>query len=112
MRLFLRLFADCKDAEIASTISQLLCSALSPLAAKVFSSPKQYWKIPTQFEFTFTFTPPTEDAFQKLISLASLGWHLSDTDSEPCAVWNRTNGSVFLIPEVSWANIELHATAS
>jgi hypothetical protein len=112
VELFLRLFADCESAEVASEIARRLHVALSQLNPEAFSPPKPYWKLPQLFEFTFTLVPPTEAQFQLLISSPPGGWSHSGSEAERSSVWNRAQDQVFLLPEVSWANVELHKTAS
>jgi hypothetical protein len=105
------LFADCESAEVASGISARLREALLQLNPEAFLPPKPYWKLPHLFEFTFTFSPPTEAQFQLIVSSPSGGWLHSVSGAERSSVWNRAQDQIFLLPEVSWANVELHETA-
>ena len=111
MELFLRLFADCESAAVASGIAARLHTALLQLNPEAFSPPKPYWKLPHLFEFAFTFSPPTEAQFHLLVSSPPGGWSHSASGAERSSVWNRASDQIFLLPEVSWANVELFETA-
>lgn len=111
MQLFLRLYADCGSKDEALSISRRIGEAISFLSPEAFAVPKQYWKIETQYEFTFTLSPATNDSFQRLVALCPSGWWLSESGVERTGVWKRSENNFFLAPEVSWADAELHATA-
>jgi len=108
MKLFLRLYAECKDIEQSEAQSKALLSALSHLSPLEASIPSAYWKVPKLFEFTYILSPPTESSFQSLISMALNGWSHSGQYPESSSVWNREAGSVFLAPEVTWAEIQIY----
>jgi hypothetical protein len=111
MRLFLRLFANCDDAASASLLAGRLMLALHAHEPSEHAEPRQYWKMRELFEFTYTLNPETEESFQAVIASTASGWHQVELgDDELSAIWNRANDHVFLVPEVSWANLELHRT--
>lgn len=74
------------------------------------SAPQRYWKMPELFEFSFTLSPPTEASFEALVSCPVGGWSHSTAVGERWAIWNRQQGQFFLVPEVSWAEVQLFGT--
>ncbi|MEK8034915.1 hypothetical protein AACH06_29215 [Ideonella sp. DXS29W] len=111
MILFLRLFADCETEEQAQAIADRVGLSLHRLAPREFAPPKRYWKISSQFEFTFTLESPTSLSFKSIIEASSGGWAHQETGVEMLAIWSRHGDHVFLTPEVGWANVELHEEA-
>jgi hypothetical protein len=107
MKIFLRLFANCENLNDAHEILARLTKALGNFSPLAVSTPKPYWKIPELFEFTFTLTPPTQDVFQKIVNACDVGWLHMRSELDRSSVWNKTSGQQFLIPEVSWASIDL-----
>jgi len=107
MRLFLRVFANCENAEVAVGIAERLALALSGLSPQQRSSPRAYWKLPHLFEFTYNLFPAAEASFHEVVSLSSGEWHHSSCATERSSVWNRSCDRVFLISEVSWAELQL-----
>ncbi len=107
MQLFLRLFADCENAEAAVGIAERLALALTPFSTEPSSSLQPYWKLPHLFEFTYDLSPATEASFQEIASRSSGGWQHSSSDGEHSCVWNRSPGHVLLLPEVCWAELQL-----
>jgi hypothetical protein len=113
VKFFLRVFADCESHEAAQALAARMLLALSSFSPIAAAAPKQYWKMPHLFEFTFTLFPATEASFQAVVSSFSGGWHhLESQGSEHSSVWNRKNDHAFLVPEVSWADLQLHETAA
>jgi hypothetical protein len=112
VKLFLRTFTNCENQETAQTIEARLILALTAFSPEAAARPKPYWKIADQFEFTFVLSPATEVSFQAIISASSGGWQHLEVGAELSSVWNRKNDHVFLVPEVSWAGIDLHETAA
>lgn len=112
MKLFLRTFANCESQKDAQAIAARINLALSPFSPRLSVKPKRYWKIPSHFEFTFALTPATEVSFRAITSASSGGWEHTRSGSELSSVWNRRSDHVFLVPEVSWAEIQLYETAA
>ena len=104
----MRVFADCEDTATAQEILSSLNDVLSKFVPKVHNDPKPYWKIPGQFEFTFTFAAPGKDKFTDIVGSCDTGWLHIGSDFDTSSVWNRTAGHMFLIPEISWGEITLH----
>ena len=111
MILFLRLYADCETGEQARDIAGRICLALHHLSPSEFAPPNRYWKTPRQFEFTYTLRPANGLSLSSIIEATSGGWSRQEAGEEESAVWNRQADLVFLVPEVSWGNVELHETA-
>jgi hypothetical protein len=112
VKLFLRLFANCESQEAAQAIAARTLLALFLFSPKAASTPKRYWKFPHLFEFTYTLSPASDASFQQIISASSGGWHHSEGDRELSSVWNRSQDHVFLVPEVCWAELQLHESAA
>jgi hypothetical protein len=112
MQLFVRLFANCESAEAAAGISQRIALALSRVGGQQASTPKPYWKLPYLYEFTYTLRPASHETFQEVLSFSHGGWHHSPGEIEFSSVWNRAGDRVFLIPEVSWAEVQLHESVA
>lgn len=111
MQLFLRAFADCDSQDAALVISDRLLFALSKFSPESARPPRPYWKMPHLFEFTFLLSPANEASFQAIVLASSGGWHHVGVGDEPSSVWNRKSDHVFLVPEVSWAEIQLIETS-
>jgi len=111
VNLFLRLYADCESEEQAQLIAGRVCLALSHFSPSAFAPPKPYWKLVDQYEFTYTLQPPTVQSFGSLIEESSGGWSQQVAGVEASAIWRRQGDHILLVPEVSWANVELHETA-
>ena len=112
MKLFLRTFADCENQDAAQAISARLRLALSSFSPEAATVPKPYWKIAHQFEFTFVLSPANEASFQAIVSASSGGWNHVEVGRELSSVWNRKNDHAFLVPEVSWAEVQLYEPAA
>jgi hypothetical protein len=104
----MRLFADCENSVTAQGISIRLTGALSSFSPKVFNESEPYWKMPELFEFTFTLTPTSESTFHSITANCNEGWLHMGGGTDRSSVWNRASGTVFLIPEVAWAEVALH----
>ena len=112
MKLILRTFADCEDQDAAQKTGSRIALALSRFSPEAAAQPKRYWKLPHLFEFTFELTPATEASFLEIASASSGGWEHSHSGSELSSVWNREHDLSFLVPEVSWAEIQLYEKAA
>jgi hypothetical protein len=112
VKLFLRTFANCEDQGAAQEIGSRIALALSRFSPEASVQPKRYWKLPHLFEFTFQLTPATEASFQEIASASSGGWEHSHSGNELSSVWNRKHDLAFLVPEVSWAEIQLYEEAA
>jgi hypothetical protein len=112
VKLYLRNFAHCESQEAAQAIVVRVVLALSHFSPKAAAKPKRYWKIPHLFELTFELMPATETSFQDVISASSGGWEHSRSGSELSSVWNRKHDHIFLVPEVSWAELQLYEAAA
>lgn len=108
MKLFMRMFATCENDEFAQEISASIADSLSTFSPKIFSAPKQYWKIPRLFEFTFTVSPATQDTFKTIIASCENGWLHMVSENDLSSVWNRSESEIFLVPVVEWAEVSLH----
>lgn len=111
MRHFIRIFANCEDDTNAKALMANLLLALSHHSPASLKAPKQYWKVPEYYEFTFTLSAVTEEAYQELIESSSGGWHHSAVQGDWSSVWNREGDHVFLVPEVAWAEVQLYEEA-
>lgn len=111
MNLYLRMFADCPNIEEAALLRMKLLTALSNLSPQEVYPPRPYWKEPHLFEFVYTLSPANEASFKSVISLTS-NWVQRTGKRAQSAVWNRTHGELFLIPQISWVSIELYYTAT
>jgi len=111
MNLFLRTFADCESQQFAQVIAARIELALSHLAPQAIAEPKRYWKLPHLFEFKFELKPANADSFQRVVSASSGGWMHLETGGELSSVWNRVHDHALLVPEVSWAEIQLYEEA-
>ena len=107
VRLFLRVFANCESAQVALGLAQRLALAVSRVGLEQASRPRQYWKLPHLYEFTYARSPATTGSFQDVVSGSPGGWEHSSCGSELSSVWNRSADLVFLVPEVSWAEVQL-----
>jgi len=112
VKLFLRTFADCESQEAAHAISARILLALSAFSPQQAREPQPYWKLPHLFEFTFLLEPATESSLEEVVAMSSGSWEHSRTESELSSVWNRRNDHAFLVPEVSWAEIQLYEAAA
>lgn len=107
MTVFLRLFADCRDAADAATLQAALLHALAPWQPQPHAAPARYWKIPEYFEFAWILHPGTAATLHAVHALAPRGWTDSASDGEHSCVWNRSGASRFLHPAVAWAELAL-----
>ena len=112
MKLFLRTYANCESVETSQAIAARMLLALSRFTPETHSTPKRYWKIPKLFEFTFSLFPATHASFRSIVETSSAGWVHSESENELSSVWNRGKDNVFLVPESSWAEVQLHETAA
>jgi len=102
MRCVIRIFANCEDEAKAKDLAGRLLLALFQQSPVSLNSPKQYWKIPEYYEFTFLLSPAMEESYQEVIRSSSGGWHHSGSHGDWSSVWNREGDHVFLVPEVAW----------
>jgi hypothetical protein len=109
MKISLRLFVECANSSEAQEILAQLASVLSTFDLSLKSAPKQYWKIPTLFEFPYELSPGTRDDYEKIVKSCGTGWLHMDDKFEPCSVWNRSEQGMLFIDEVTWAEVMLLA---
>ena len=102
--MFLRIFANCVEDEV-SLLSSDIEAALVHFDPQPATPPKQYWKAPGLFEFTYRLSSPTRDIWNELVTDQPSGWHVLDNSDERSAVWNRGADHVFLVPAVRWAEL-------
>jgi len=102
--MFLRIYADCISDE-APSLALAIESALIHYEPRPAAAPKEYWKIPELFEFTYRLSSPTRDIWDELVSQRAGGWHIVDDSEDRSAVWNRGPNHVFLAPAVRWAEL-------
>jgi hypothetical protein len=110
MQLFIRIFANCEDDSTAQRIEGNLLQELSRFDPVARAAPRRYWKIQELYEFTFDLSPATRECFVSITDKTSGGWSHNEGSEEFSSVWNRVQDHAFLIPEVRWANLELHET--
>src|SRR5689334_22325221 len=89
LRLFMRVFADCASDEDARRLSGQISMVLSRLSPKQAAAPKQYWKLPHLFEFTYDLHPATEASFHEILSKAVGAWHHAASEGGMWSIWNR-----------------------
>lgn len=111
MNLVLRVLAECDGSETALHLGAELGQSLRHWSAKRASEPRQYWKQPELFEFAFILAPPTEASLHAVISAQPQGWSHSRSGTDFSSVWNRSAGAAFLLPEVTWTEIQLYEVA-
>lgn len=104
----MRVFATCKNTQLAHEISLAIVQSMRGFSLEVFSEPKPYWKIQTMFEFTFTVSPANQDTFRSIIASCENGWMHMGSENDASSVWNRIENSIFLAPAVEWAEVLLH----
>jgi hypothetical protein len=105
----MRIFATCENAQSAHEISTAITDCLRDFSPEVFSEAKQYWKIPSFFEFTFTVSPANQETFRLIIASCENGWLHMSNENDTSSVWNRSENSTFLLPDIEWAEVSLHA---
>lgn len=68
-----------------------------------------YWKIAEYYEIIVHISPrgDLESAFDRIVAYAVDGWRHGPPGPERWSVWNAETDTVFLAPEVRWANIEV-----
>ena len=107
MNLFMRVYGNCENQEQAKDISTGIRRALAKFQLSDRMASKPYWKVPELFEFTYDLTPATQSSFLDIVNLCGIGWlHMGD-GLDRSSVWNRVEGTVFLTPAVSWAELSL-----
>ena len=67
--------------------------------------PRQYWKMPELFEFTYRLSSQTRNIWDELVVQPSGGWNVFGDSEDRSAVWNRGDDHVFLAPAVRWAEL-------
>ena len=107
----MRLYANCESAELGTAMASRLALSLSRFSPVQASVPKPYWKVPGLFEFTYWLSPASAASFREVVSYSSGAWEHSSAGGELSSVWNRTTDHVFLIPEVTWADLQLYEVA-
>jgi len=107
MRIILRVMAPAGDAAEAADAAARLGQALHAQGYRAAAAPAAYWKIPEWYEHTWHLDPATEPDFDRLLARAALGWHHVVRDGECDAVWVREPGAAFLLPEATWAHVQL-----
>lgn len=105
---FVRIYADCEDADEAKRLAHALELALSRYEPVSASTPARYWKIPELFGFTYRLSSPVRDIWSDLISDED-GWLQTVDENERSAVWNRLGDRRLLIAEVRWAELQTRA---
>lgn len=105
-RLLARIFAPAENAEHAEQQDQALLAKLASYTPEPISPPEPYWKEPGWYEHFLKLSPADEATFDAVVALAGGDWHCT-RDGECDAVWNPSPGHVFLLPEVTWAEVML-----
>ena len=104
-RVFLRIYANCDHADQATQLAEAIERALVLFEPVVAAPPKQYWKIPELFEFTYRLSSATSDILSELVSDTQDAWKISGRGDDRSAIWNRAADRSFLIPPTRWAEI-------
>jgi hypothetical protein len=112
LKLFLRIYADCESKESSHDISARLVDGLSHLFPEPSIKPQPYWKMPHLYEFGFVLSPPIEASFQSVIAASSDGWSHYGSGTNLSSVWNRKQDHILIVPEASWAEIQLFEPTS
>lgn len=107
MLLQLRVFAPAATAREAEAVAARLVAELADFRVTVTGPPERYWKIPAWYEHTLRLVPADAAGFERVLALAALGWSHVVRDTECDAVWNAGPGACFLLPEVTWAEVQL-----
>jgi len=102
--MFLRIYADCVDHE-AAALARAIEAALVHYEPSLVATPKQYWKRPELFEFTYRLSSTCRDVWDEWVVQRPCGWHVVEDSQERSAVWNRGADHVFLVPAVRWAEL-------
>lgn len=91
------------------TLAQRLLDELAHFQPNITQPPQPYWKLPEWHECTIEITPANRTGFNALIALVKEDWHLLvDDEGNDCeGIWNPAPGHVFLLPEVTWAQVLL-----
>ena len=105
------MYANCDDASDADRLAGQIALALSAWETSSTTQPRRYWKMPELYEFAVDLFPATVETFDAVHALATGKWHDVEQVSERSSVWNRDADHSFLIPEVSWAHLELYESA-
>lgn len=108
MILLLRVFAPSASPAAARETGRRLLDALAGFAPAATEPPEQYWKVPEWYEHTLRLAPADEAGFDSVLALGGEGWSHVVRDGECSAVWNRRDGSRFLLAEVTWAELQLN----
>lgn len=69
------------------------------------ATPRQSWKLPELFEFTYRLSSQTRNVWDELVAQPSGGWEITGDSEDRSAVWNRGDDRVFLVPAVRWAEL-------
>ena len=102
--MFLRIYANCRDDEAAAMASAIEL-ALVLFEPTPTAKPRQYWKMPELFEFTYRVSSQTWDVWDELLAQPSGGLEIAGDSEDRSAVWNRGDDRVFLAPAVRWAEL-------
>lgn len=105
MRIILRVFAPAEGPADARAASQRLRAALKAFAPVEACPPTPYWKVPQWYEHTLDLTPAGPATFDAVVAMVANGWTHLERDTEFSSVWNPGSGSVFVLPETTWAEL-------
>lgn len=111
LKLHLRFFANCQNDDEALDIATRIETALRDSHPSAARRPRRYYEATTLFEFSYLLEPATTAAFDRIVAQATSGWFRQGEDAGRSAVWNRAGHDVFLVPEVSWAALQLQEAA-
>lgn len=106
INLSLRLFAECADDAAAANLLAALYSDLNEFLPVSEKPPSRYWKMPELFEFSFELNPKTWDTCQHIVALCVTGWTHGGSNNDMWFIWNRHDTDIFLLPQVTWAEIQ------
>ncbi len=105
-QLFVRLYAVCADASETTSAKEALLQALADFEPSLRNPPYRYYKIPGYVGFDIDLATATVKAYDALQARSAAGWYLIEDVYYSSAVWNWTEGLVFLHPNVRWAEIQ------
>ncbi len=108
-QLLLRIFAICEDIHQAVQLGERIQQQLHPLKSTPSAPFERYWKIPEYFYLEFTLSPPTPENYEQLIENHPGNWQRWDSELQKSAVWVKSEGTQFLIPEIQWVEIQWDA---
>lgn len=106
INLLLHLLLECADDAEAANLLAALYSDLSEFLPVSEKPPSCYWKMPELFEFSFELNPKTWGTYQHVVAFSATGWTHGGSSNDIWFIWNRHDTNIFLLPQVTWAEIQ------